>query len=173
MKAFRRVCWVALLLLPVISSCSSDNDLASSAARVATEVAVDPVVIVQGENGRASVQLRTIAGEDLSFSFDDGPVLGYRIKSSNGGLVSWYPNQGNGVPAGVIVRRGDVTELNINFLTTRPTVQTAYDPVTWLSDIGPLPVGEYIFEAGLNGLERECPWGSTAFTISEMAARGP
>jgi len=173
MKPLRRISWGALLLLPTLIACSSDDDPMSSPARVATEVAVDPIVIAQGEYGRALVQMRLLAGEDLSFSFDDGPVLGYRIRLASGQLVSWYPNQGTGESADVFVRQDEVTELSVGFSTTRPAVVTVYYPITWLSDVGPLPAGKYIIEAGLNGKEGECPWGSTSFTISGVAAISP
>ena len=143
----------------------------SSSRRIATDVVVDPREIVAGESGHVSVQLSSLSGESFEFNFDHGLVVGYRIKSADGDLKLWMPNQETGAPTNVIVQPGEVTQLDWGFPTERPLVQTAYDPVTWLSPVGPLPEGNYIIEAGLYGLEGEFRWGRATFTLSGPGAK--
>lgn len=141
-----------------------------SSARMRTEVIVDPREIVPGEIGYASVELSSLSSESFDFNFDHGFVVGYRIKTSHGELMSWSPNFEAGEPTIVTVQPGEVTQLVFGFQTERPMVQTAYDPVTWLSPVGPLAEGNYIIEAGLYGLEGEFRWGRATFTLSGSGA---
>jgi hypothetical protein len=132
---------------------------------MSTEVTVAPSSILQGDFANALVQFSATTEENVEISYSHSNFLGYRLKSADGVLILEFPNREFGSPSGFVIRPGWGLRSSVNVPTRRPSVETAYNFVTWLSEEEILPPGEYTLEAGLYEMEGRYRWGKATFTV--------
>ena len=159
-----------LLALLVFGGCGDDEEPMSPSPRLSTEVAVAPDTIPQGIWANGLATFSAVSGEIVEISFNHSVILGYRVTSADGELVMEFPSEEVGSPTDFVVRPDWDMKVTINVPPTRAQAEEPDRFVTWLSEEDVLPVGEYILEAGLYGMEKQYPWSKAKFTVSGTVA---
>ena len=130
-----------------------------------------PGTVPQGAWASGLATCSVVSGGDIEISFNQGIIIGYRITTADGELTMEFPSKEYGSPRDFVVRPGWDQRVSVNTPTMRSQAEEPNRFVAWHCEADTLPVGDYILEAGLYGLEARYPWGEATYTVLSPVAK--